>query len=269
MRHTLLALAACTALPASAATDPEWTEAVAPYVVYGNTYSVGTKGLSSILVTSPEGHVLIDATLPDNAALIEANIRKLGFRVEDIKLILNSHPHSDHAGGIAKLARDSGALVRASPEGARELALGGKYPADPQNGEAPFYPPVKAKGDIVEGSVVRAGPLALTAHLTPGHTPGGTAWTWQSCDGASCKQIVFADSLGAFAADGYRFSDHPAYVAAYRQSIERIGALQPCDLLLAPHPSQAEGQTCASYAAEGMRKLDARLAKEAAKQGAR
>lgn len=267
MRRTLLALAACIALPAPAATDPAWTEPVAPHVIYGNTYFVGTRGLSSILITSPQGHVLIDATLPGNAPLVEANIRQLGFRVEDIKLILNSHAHADHAGGIARLARDSGAPVRATAAGARELGMGGNDASDPQHGEAPLYPRVKARGDIVEGSVVRVGPLALTAHLTPGHTAGGTAWTWRSCEASTCRQIVFADSLGAFAADGYRFTDHPAYVAAYRQSIERFGSLQPCDLLIAPHPEQAEGKTCATYAAAGRQKLEDRLAKEAGRRG--
>ncbi|WP_043691528.1 subclass B3 metallo-beta-lactamase [Luteibacter sp. 9133] len=264
MRRTLSALAACIALPASAAMNPAWTEPVAPHVIYGNTYFVGTRGLSSILITSPQGHVLIDATLPENATLVEANIRKLGFRIEDIKLILNSHAHADHAGGIARLARDTGAPVRATAAAAKELALGGNDVDDPQHGEAPLYPAVKATGDIVEGSVVRVGSLTLTAHLTPGHTPGGTAWTWQSCEGAACKQIVFADSLGAFAADGYRFADHPAYVTAYRQAIQRLGALQPCDVLLAPHPEQAEGKTCATYADAGRRKLEERLAKETA-----
>src|SRR5512142_1191856 len=111
MRRTLHALAACIALPAAAAMNPIWTEPVESHAIYGNTYFVGTKGLSAILITSPQGHVLIDAPLPDNAERVEANIRKLGFRVEDIKIILNSHAHYDHAGGMAKLAKDSGAAV--------------------------------------------------------------------------------------------------------------------------------------------------------------
>ena len=102
----------------------------------------------------------------------------------------------------------------------------------------------------------------LTAHITPGHTPGGTAWTWQSCDGATCKSIAYVDSLFAYAADGYRFSDHPAYVAEYRQTFNRIAAL-PCDVLIAPHPEQAEGKTCKSYAEAGRQRLDAKLAAEA------
>lgn len=263
MRRLLTAIAACCALPALA-DNAAWTIPVEPHVIYGNTYFVGTKGLSAILITSPEGHVLIDAPLADNAPLVEANIRKLGFRVEDIKLILNSHAHVDHAGGIARLSKDSGAPVRATAASANELALGGNDPADPQHGEAPLYPPVKATGDIVDGSVVRLGALSLTAHITPGHTPGGTAWTWQSCDGTTCKGIVYADSLGAYAADGYRFTDHPAYLAAYRQTIDRVAALTPCDLLIAPHPDQAAGQTCRSYAEAGRKKLEERMAKEAA-----
>jgi metallo-beta-lactamase class B len=261
MRRTLLTLAACTALPAVAAMNPLWTQPVEPHAIYGNTYFVGTKGLSSILITSPQGHVLIDAPLPDNAALVEANIRKLGFRVEDIKLILNSHAHHDHAGGIAKLAKDSGATVRATAAGAKEMHLGGDDAADPQHGEAPFFPPVDAKGDIVDGSVVRVGPLTLTAHITPGHTPGGTAWTWQSCEGGTCKSIAYVDSLSAYAADNYRFSDRPEYVADYRKTFDRVAAL-PCDVLLAPHPEQAEGKTCKTYAEAGRKRLDEKLASE-------
>jgi len=263
MRRLVFALAICTALPVLADDNAAWTEPVAPHAIYGNSYYVGTKGLSSILITSPQGHVLIDGTLPENAALIEANIRKLGFRVEDIKLILNTHAHSDHAGGIAQLAKDSGATVRATAAGAREMRLGGADPTDPQYVRGgPRYPSVNAVGDIVDGTVVRVGPLALTAHITPGHTPGGTAWTWQACEGSSCKTITFVDSLYAFTAGSYRYSDHPAYVAEFRQTLARVTTL-PCDTLITPHPEQGEGETCASYAAAARERLDEVLAKEA------
>jgi metallo-beta-lactamase class B len=276
MRHTLLALACCLILPVAyaataddAAPAPKatsaqaaWSEPVAPHVVFGNTYYVGTKGLSAILITSPQGHVLIDAPLATNADLIEANIRKLGFRVEDIKVILNSHAHHDHAGSIARLAKDSGAVVRATPTGAEAMRVGGRYPADPQYdpGEK-GYPAVEVTGDIVDGTVVTLGPLRLTAHITPGHTPGGTAWTWQSCEGTTCKNIAFADSLYAFASDTYRFSDHLAYVAAYRKTFDRVASL-PCDVLITPHPEQGEGKTCATYAQAGRERLEERLTEE-------
>lgn len=270
MRRTLLALACCIALPVVAhdaapvtiGANPTWTQPVPPHVIYGNTYFVGTKGLSSVLITSPQGHVLIDGTLPGNAGLIEANIRKLGFRVEDIKMILNTHAHIDHAGGIAQLAKDSKASVRATAKGAEAMRLGGRYPEDPQyNPSDKAYPKVAAIGDIVDGTVVHVGQLTLTAHITPGHTPGGTAWTWQSCEGTSCKNIAFADSLYAFAAHGYRFSDHPAYVADYRKTFDRVAAL-PCDVLITPHPEQGEGETCKTYADAGRKRLDDVLTKE-------
>lgn len=264
MRRTLLALATLIALPAAADTNPLWTQPVAPHAIYGNTYFVGMKGLSAILVTSPQGHVLIDAPMEANVATIEANIRKLGFRVEDIKVILNSHAHFDHAGGIATLAKDSGAVVRATAAGAKELRLGGDDPSDPQHGEAPLFAKVDAKGDVADGTVVRVGPLALTAHITPGHTAGGTAWTWRSCENGACKTIAYVDSLFAFSADGYRYSDHPAFVAAYRKTFDRVAAL-PCDILVTPHPEQGEGKTCGEYADGGRKRLDEKLAQEAGK----
>lgn len=261
MKRILLALAACTALPALAADNALWTQAVAPHVIYGNAYYVGTKGLAAVLITSPQGHVLIDAPMDANVARVEANIRKLGFRVEDIKVILNSHAHFDHAGGIAALARHSGARVRATAAGAREMRLGGDDADDPQHGEARLFPRVDATGDIADGTVVRVGPLALTAHITPGHTVGGTAWTWRSCEGATCKDIAYVDSLYAFSADGYRYSDRPAFVAAFRATFDRVASL-PCDILLTPHPEQGEGKTCAAYAAAGRARLEEKLADE-------
>ena len=133
-------------------------------------------------MTSDSGHILIDAPLARNAELIEANVRALGFRVEDIRVILNSHAHFDHAGGIARLARDSGAEVRASVAGARALRTGGNDPDDPQHGLAGGYAPVDVAATLADGDVVRVGTLALTARLTPGHTPGSTTWTWRSCE---------------------------------------------------------------------------------------
>ncbi|HEY4294767.1 subclass B3 metallo-beta-lactamase [Luteibacter sp.] len=264
MRRTLLALAACIALPALAVDTASWTQPAEPHVIYGNTYFVGTKGISAVLITSPQGHVLIDGTLEENVSRIEESIRKLGFRVEDIKVILNSHAHFDHAGGIAGLAKDSGATVRATVAGSRELRLGGHDASDPQHGEAKLFPGVNAVGDIAEGTVVRIGPLAITAHITPGHTAGGTAWTWESCEGKVCKSIAYVDSLSALAAGGYRYSDHPAFVAAFRKTFDRVAAL-PCDILVAPHPEQAVGKTCKSYADDGRKRLDKQLAKEASR----
>ncbi len=129
----LLLTGSAPAQPTSTCLDcPEWNVTQEPFRVYGGTYYVGVRGLSSILITSPEGHVLIDGALPESAPKIAAGIRALGFRVEDIELIVNSHAHFDHAGGIAELQRLSGAKVAATGWSARVLRTGRSAPGDPQ-----------------------------------------------------------------------------------------------------------------------------------------
>jgi len=244
-----------------------WNADKAPSRVFGNTYSVGTVGLGSILVTSDAGHVLLDGGLPQSAALIDAHIRKLGFRTEDVRLIVNSHAHYDHAGGIAALQRASGATVAASPGGALALERGEPTPDDPQYafGHALNRFPAVAKVRVVQdGEVVGVGDIALTAHLTPGHTPGSTTWTWRSCEGTTCKGIVYADSLNAVSAPGFRFSGdaaQPGRVAAFRRSVATVGEL-PCDVLLTVHPSFSAAGTCRAYADEALRRLTRRIADE-------
>jgi metallo-beta-lactamase class B len=282
LRTALFAVLTLTTVSAYAGQPPEWSQPQKPFRIYGNTYYVGTRGLTAILVASPQGLVLIDGTLPQNVKQIEANIQALGFRITDVKVILNTHAHFDHAGAIAELARDSGARVEASSAGAKALMLGGKDPADPQYGEASPFAPVDNVTTVADNGVVQVGDVAITAHYTPGHTPGATTWTWRSCEAGRCMNVVYADSLGAYAADGYRFGDpaHPERLEDYRRSIETIASL-PCDILLSPHPDQSDllervakrdagtkpdpvidGHACRAYAQEGREKLEARLAKE-------
>lgn len=256
----LLLFAAAGALPAPITPDPphacdpcgEWNQPRAPFRIYGNSWFVGTAGLGSVLITSPKGHILIDGGLPQSAPLIAANIVTAGFRVEDIKLILNSHMHYDHAGGIAALVRASGAQVAASPAGKRALEQGGPTEDDPQFGFGPEhnnFPAVRDVRAIADNETLRVGTLAVTAHFTPGHTPGGTSWTWRSCEKNRCLDLVYADSLNSVSADDYRFSGdeiHGSRVDSFLQSIERVAKL-PCDILIAPHP--------------GLIDLDAKLAR--------
>jgi metallo-beta-lactamase class B len=213
-----------------------WNVPQTPFRIYGNTYYVGTHELSSILIASDQGLVVIDGDLTEAAPQIEGNIRALGFRPEDIKLILNSHNHFDHAAGIAPLQRFSGARVAASPKSAEVLRRGSLSEDDPQHDILP--PPMQPvpKVDVIaDGQSLRVGPLALTAHFTPGHTPGGTSWSWTSCERDRCLHIVYADSLTAVSADNYRYSDHPDLVAGFEKSFAVLEAL-PCDILLTPHP---------------------------------
>ena len=230
------------ALPAAAeqvtqcASCAAWNVPQTPFRIYGNTYYVGTHELSSILIASDQGLVVIDGDLTEAAPQIEGNIRALGFRPEDIKLILNSHNHFDHAAGIAPLQRFSGARVAASPESAEVLRRGSLSEDDPQHDILPPpMQPVPNVDVIADGQTLRVGPLALTAHFTPGHTPGGTSWSWTSCERQRCLHIVYADSLTAVSADKYRFTDHPDLVAGFEKSFATLETI-PCDILLTPHP---------------------------------
>jgi len=211
----------------------EWNAPQKPFRIFGNTYWVGTHGLGAILVTSRDGHVLIDGGLPESAPAILDNVRALGFRMQDVRLILNSHAHFDHAGGIAQLQRDSGAQVAASAASAQEISTGHATPDDPQAAIALPYPAAHDVRVISDGETVHVGPLALTAHFTPGHTPGGTTWTWQSCEGDSCHSIVYADSLTAVSADGVKLAP---VASQFEHSFDVIEQL-PCDILMTPHPS--------------------------------
>jgi metallo-beta-lactamase class B len=256
----------------------EWNQPHAPVRIHGNTYFVGTAGLTALLITSPQGHVLIDGALPNSAPLILQNIRTLGFDPRDVRLILNSHVHFDHAGGIAALQRASGARVAASVPSAPVLERGTSAPGDPQHGVLLDFPAVRDVQRFADGETLRVGPIAVTAHLTPGHTPGGTSWTWRSCDDAGCLNLVYADSYTPISADGFRFTDSPDYPGAVADFERGFAALEslPCDILVTPHPAASslwqrlergrEGlidpAACRNYAAAGRQRFQQRLRTE-------
>lgn len=215
-----------------------WNAPQAPFRIYGNTYYVGPHGLSSILITSDAGHVLIDGGLAESAGQIATHIRRLGFRVEDVKLIVNSHVHFDHAGGIAELQRLSGARVVASKWTAEVMTKTGVGRNDPQYGVIPPIALVKDVEVISDGQKLKIESIVITAHLTPGHTPGGTSWTWQSCEGAKCLNIVYADSLTPVSADGFKFTrstEYPTATQDFKKSFSFLRSV-PCDILLTTHP---------------------------------
>ena len=228
--------------PAACADCAAWNADQRPFRVFGNTYYVGVRGLSSILITSASGHVLIDGDLPQSASKIAASIRELGFRIEDVKLILNSHVHFDHAGGIAELQRLSGAAVAASPSSAKVLKAGRSGPDDPQYGSIRGIAPVANVKVVNDAETLRVGPIELTAHLTPGHTPGGTTWTWRSCERSRCLNMVYADSLTPVSAKSFLFTRNTTYpnvLKDFENSFRTLDAL-PCDVLLTPHPEASD-----------------------------
>ncbi len=228
--------------PSSCASCPTWNIAQQPFRIFGNSYYVGTHGLGSVLITSPAGHILIDGDLPESVPQIVANIRTLGFRLEDVKLILNSHAHFDHAGGIAELQKLSGARVAASPWSARVMTTGAVARDDPQFGIIVPIAAVAHVDVLKDGDSLTVGSLSVTAHFTPGHTPGGTSWTWQSCENARCLDLVYADSLSPVSADGFLFSRNQ-YNPHSLEDFERSFAFldkTPCSILITPHPDASD-----------------------------
>lgn len=256
----------------------EWNAPQEPFRIFGNTYYVGTRGISSILITSPQGHVLIDGCLYA-APQIAEHIRKLGFRMEDVKWIVNSHVHYDHSGSLAELQRLSGAQVAASPWSAAVLTKTGIGKGDPQYTGMTPTPLVRGAHVLKDGETLKVGTLTLIAHFTPGHTPGGTSWTWRSCEGDHCVSMVYADSMTSVSSDDYRYSDHPDEVQGFRKSFAFLRSV-PCDVLLTPHPefsglwtrlqrreageanAMVEPQACKTLADQSDQQLQKRLASE-------
>jgi metallo-beta-lactamase class B len=231
---TLLVLLAITLGAQQPNQRAEWNQPQKPFKVFGNTYWVGTKGLGEILITSPQGHVLIDGALPESVPQIRDHIRELGFKVEDVRLLLNSHVHYDHAGGLGELQRLTGARAAGSEAAAKVFAAGESGRDDPQYGILPPIERVKNVEVVREGRFLKVGSLIVMAHMTPGHTPGGTSWSWRSCEGSRCLDIVYADSLTSVSADGYKYTGGPM-VPAFEQAFKTLEGLR-CDILLTPHP---------------------------------
>ena len=239
----LLLLSACgpRQLEPDAAIECErcagWNEPEDPFRVHGNTWYVGTDGLSSFLIESDEGLVLVDGGLPQSAALIDANIRELGFDPLDIRAILISHAHFDHAGGVAALQELTRANVYTSHAGSETLTRGALFSDDPQyieGSDAGSFPPIRSVVAVGDGDVVTVGSLDVRAVYTPGHTQGGVTWTWESCAMNTCYNVVYADSMTAVSADGFEFGTS-GMAAKLTESAGVIADLD-CDILLSPHP---------------------------------
>ncbi|MFZ2998661.1 subclass B3 metallo-beta-lactamase [Sphingobium sp.] len=222
---------------------PLWLERQTPVRVHGGTWLVGFTHLNIVLIDSGAGLILIDAGLPQGVPLLEKTIEEAGFHMRDVKLILSSEPHYDHASGLAALARDSGATVLASASAAAVLRAGHSGMEDPQRTTLFAYPPVKRLRVVRDGEIIKLGNVRITARASPGHTPGSMSWTWTSCDARQdCVSMVFAASLNSLTDGQYRYADpaHRAVVQRFRRTLAMIRAL-PCDILITGHPEHSDG----------------------------
>lgn len=228
-------LSALSAIPAPAqyaAANREWNRPVEPFRVAGNIYYVGASGVSSYLITTPEGHFLLDSGFRETAPMVEASIKKLGFRVGDIRFLLTSHGHYDHVGGVAQLKLHSKAMLLASPTEVALFQRGGK--GDFAFGDKYAYPPVTPDRLLHDGEEVRLGATVMTAHFTPGHTRGCTTWTTTVQEGAKLLHVVFPCSVSA---PGYQLVNNPKYRGIQRDfeaTFTKLRAL-PCDIFLGLH----------------------------------
>ncbi len=208
-----------------------WNQPFSPFRIISNIHYVGTNNLACFLITTPAGHILIDTGLEESAPIIRANIEALGFQLKDIKIMLSSHAHFDHVAGHAAMKQATGARVYATAADAGILESGGTkgfHPLTP-------YKPVKVDQIIQDGEVVRLGKLALTAHLTPGHTEGNTTWTMTVEENGKPYDVVFVGSMSIN--PGVHLVNYPAWsniAQVYAKSFQLLKSL-PCDVFLGPH----------------------------------
>jgi metallo-beta-lactamase class B len=207
---------------------------VEPFKLIGNIHYVGANEITSFLVTTPQGHILLDGGFVETVPQILANIRKLGFRPEDVKVLINSHAHLDHAGGLAELKSVTGASLAVMQGDAEQVARGGR--GDFAFGDTLAFPAVRPDRVLHDGDLVALGGTTLKAVRTPGHTKGCTSWTMTASDQGRRFEVVFVCSTTA---PGYRLKGNAAYptiVDDFRASFRILEGL-PCDVYLGSHGS--------------------------------
>lgn len=208
----------------------------APFHIIGNIYYIGSEGLACYLITTPAGNILLDTGYPDMAPMIEGNIKALGFKLTDTKILLNSHAHIDHGGGMAQFKMDTGGQLVAMAEDAPYFENGGHN--DVLFGDRNLFPPVHVDRVIHDGDTVTLGGTTLTAHLTPGHTPGNTTWTMVTVDKGKPYSVVFFGIVTPFPNTNLS-APNPAYpnmAADWRRTMQVLPTLN-CEVFLASNGS--------------------------------
>jgi metallo-beta-lactamase class B len=213
------------------ATSGRWNTPCAPFKVIGNIYYVGTAGVSSYLITSPKGHILIDGILAQSVPQIIRNVKALGFDIKDVKYLLSSHAHIDHAGGLAGLQRASGATMIASAAD-KPFLESGDIGHGPSAGMK--FPPIRVDRLIGDGETVSVGGVTLEAHLTPGHSPGCTSWSMATVGADRVRRQIFFHCSGTVAGQSLMPEAYPGIVANFRKTFAKVRMFK-ADVFLANH----------------------------------
>jgi metallo-beta-lactamase class B len=212
----------------------EWNEPQKPFHVIGNIYYVGMAGVSAFLIVTPQGNILTDGGLPESVPFIEKNIQALGFKLRDTKILLNSHAHFDHSGGLAKLKADTGAKFTAST-GDKPFLESGHIPYGPsaQIDTAPIHVDRAMK----DGESFSLGGVTMTANVMPGHTRGCTTWTMPLTENGVTHKVMFFCSISVAGNPLGAKPAYPAIVSDYRASLARLKKMD-ADIFFAPHGNQ-------------------------------
>jgi metallo-beta-lactamase class B len=234
-----LALAAGLGMgaPASADDPPAWSTPVKPFRIAGNVYYVGTKGLAAYLIVSNRGAILLDGTTAANTSLIERNIEAVGVPLHGVKRLISDHAHEDHVGALAQIKQDTGAEFLASA-GDRWALEHGRVRGD-TNYKPKGFAPIKVDRVVRDGETLQLGDVTLTAHLTPGHTPGCTSWSTTVQDQGRQLNVLFLCSITV--AGNILVGNHayPTIAADYRATFRKLETMK-ADILLPSHPDMAD-----------------------------
>jgi metallo-beta-lactamase class B len=222
---------------AQANSPAAWSKAIAPFRIVGPIHYIGTEGIASYLIETGDGLILLDGGLAESVPDLERSIVSLGFRLSDVKLLIATHAHWDHAAGLAALKRDTGAAFAASAAD-RQAYETGIPPSEVSYGVSPFAP-LKVDRTLTDGQPITLGHVAMTPVITPGHTPGCTSWTMRVTDAGRALDIVFPCSISVAGNKLVGNRGYPGIVGDFRRTFARMREL-PADIVLTAHPELAD-----------------------------
>jgi len=238
---TLIAIAFAGTKPAQDQSD--WTEPFPAFRITNNLYYVGSKGLANYLVTTPQGHILINSDFEANVPLIKQSVESLGFKFTDIKILLISHAHGDHNAASDTIKKLTGAQYMVMKEDVDVIESGGKTDFQYGNDPTTLYTPTRVDRVLKDGDEVQLGGVVLTARLTPGHTRGCTTWTMKVKENSKTRNVVIIGSPNVN--PGYKLVDNTAYpqIAADYEKTFRVLKSLPVDYFLGAHGSYFDMET--------------------------